>query len=757
MTVRPPEHDELSPGGARHFLLWRALPVLVGLIVLFLAASALMVWSTQAVDRVAAAREMRLFESGALGLRDRVAHDQESVTVWDDAIRYLAHDNAESRRWIESNLLVWMNDYFDHDEIYLLDAQNRPIHAFSGGEFGVPGQFDGARAVVLPLVDRLRARLAAGDETGLSKRVLTIGESDFGIVGGRPAIVSVKPMVPSMDSLVAPPAPPAGANILHVSIVYLDGSVLSRLARIQGLGDLRFVQGSDVEMAHGDGTFELRDRQGNAIGTFLWSSFHPGDTVLDQTGPIFLGICAALLVGAGVALLLIYRRTRGEQAARREAQRLALYDSVTGLPNRGLLNRVLARALAALPADGPLGALYIDLERFRLVNETLGRDTGNAILTAFARRLEERLLPGEMVARVGGDEFLLLTRGRGDSEVRALAEAILAGARVPFVVDESPVLIGLFVGYVLVDAPGISAAECVRRADVARFHARATGRARCAAFGPDMDRYLKHRRETEQDLHRALAAQSWEITAFFQPVFSLIDGHVTGAEALVRWKHPVRGWIPPDDFIPIAEEAELIGLLGNRVLRAACREAARWPGQTVAVNASPRELSDPDYPLRVAEALAASGLAPSRLNIEVTETAMLESAGQTERTLAALRGLGVGVVLDDFGTGFSSLSRLRKLDVGRIKIDRSFITHICENATDRAIVQAIVDMAHAAGLKTTVEGVETADQADLLRTMGCDDVQGFFFSRPLPACDVEPLMGALAGQRRAAALSAGPC
>lgn len=745
MTARIPDPAEPSAGVVRHFILWRALPAVAGLLVLCLAALGLIVWSTAAVDRVAVARETRLFEAGAVGLRGRVAHDQESVTVWDDAIRYLAIDNAESRRWIETNLLLWMVDYFGHDEVYLLDVTNRPIFALAADSYDVPGLFEGAEAVVLPLARALRVRLAAGDETGVSKRVLTIGETDYGIVNGHPAIVSVKPVVPSMDSLLSPPMPLPGTNDLHVSIVYLDGAMLTALETEQGLSNLRFVQAGEAVGRHEDGEFELRDRSGAPIGTFAWSSFHPGDTVLAKIGPLLAGIFLALLVGAVGGLILIYRRILGEHEARMEAHRLAFYDSVTGLPNRGMLIQTLSRALAPLPAGGPVGVLYVDLERFRLVNETLGRDAGNRILSAFARRLGERVGAGEMVARVGGDEFLLMTRGRSEAEVRALAEGLIAGARVPFLIDGSPVLVGLFVGYCLASEPGTTAVECVRRADVARFHARSAGRVRFAVFGPDMDRFLKLRRETEQDLHRALAGESGEITVFFQPVFSLEDGHVTGAEALVRWLHPVRGWIPPDDFIPIAEEAELIGALGNRVLHAACHEAQRWRGKSVAVNASPRELSDPDYPARVADALAVSGLAPSRLNIEVTESTMLEAAGQIGRTLAALHGLGVGVVLDDFGTGFSSLSRLRQLDVERIKIDRSFITDICANTTDQAIVQAIVDMAHAAGLKTTVEGVETADQADLLRAIGCDDVQGFFFSRPLPAREVAPLMGVAAG------------
>ena len=725
---------------ARRFVLWRTLPAVMGLLLVFLGALALVAWSTRSVDRIAVEREMRLFESSLRGLRERTALDQESVTVWDDAVRYLSVDSAEARTWIVVNLLQWMADYFGHDEIYILDADNTPRFGFADGKEGVPGHYIEARGDIERLAGQLRARLHDGDTTEVSKRMLTIGESDVVQVNGHPALLSVKPIVPSDDSVVSPAAPSPGRNDLHVVLIYLDGALLKRLESEHGFRDLHFAARPPA-LRGTEASYELRDGNGIQIGAFIWSAFHPGDDVLARMTSVLAGVFLVMLAGVGVGLFVLYRRVRGEQVARQELHRLAFYDGVTGLPNRAMLYRQLTEEMATLPAGGPIGVLYVDLERFKLVNETLGREGGNAILAAFALRMAERLRPGERVYRVGGDEFILLTRSRSEAEMRALADCLLTGARVPFVIEGNPVLVGLFAGGYLVSEPGLTAEECVRRADVARFHARFHGRARWAMFGPDMDRFLKQRRETERDLHRALGGETDEIRVFFQPVFSLVDGQVIGAEALARWHHPARGWIAPDVFIPIAEEAELIGQLGSRVLRLACREAARWPGQSIAVNASPRELSDPDYPQRVAEALAASGLSPARLAIEVTESTMLEAAGQTERTLAALRGLGVGIVIDDFGTGFSSLSRLRQLDVDRIKIDRSFITHICESATDQAIVQAIVDMAKAASLATTVEGVETADQGDLLRRIGCDSVQGFFFARPMPGPDVEVLMG----------------
>lgn len=713
----------------RAFVVWRALPALVGFLLIFLGATALLAWSALGVDHIVVARETRLFDAAVSRLKIQIPRDQESVTIWDDVLEHLAVDSPEATAWLDENIITWMAEYFDHDEIYVLDGNGRALFSYRDGSLQDPAVYSAVAAVVAPLAVRLRARLRANDTAGGDPHMQTIGEVDLANVNGHPAIISVKPIVPSSDLM---DAPPLGQNPLHVSVLHLDGRILGRLEQEQGFTGLHFV--SDLgTLQHGMEAYPLKSAAGMRIGYFVWSPMHPGDTIIDQILPA-LGV-VFMLGGVGVVagLMLLYQRTRGEDAAREEAHRLAFSDTGTGLPNRAALVQFLSGVLARLPAGGPVGVFHVDLERFKLVNETLGREAGNSILSAFAGRLSAMIQPDELVARIGGDEFIVVVRGRRAEAVQALADRIVASARQPFMIEGNPVLIGVYVGYCLVTASALSAEECLRRADVARNQVRGRPQGRSAIFKDDMDAVLKIRRETEQDLHRALARDSNEITVFFQPVFDLADGHVVGAEALVRWRHPVRGWITPDMFIPVAEDAELIGALGARVLRMACAAAAGWPGQTVAVNASPRELADADYPVRVAEALAAAGLAPARLQIEVTETAMLEAAGQTERTLDALRGLGVSLAIDDFGTGFSSLSRLRSLDVALIKIDRSFITEICESAADRAIVQAIVDMAHAAGLATTVEGVETAEQGALLRAIGCDHVQGFYYARPMPA------------------------
>ncbi len=751
----PVSHPESGdpPGttnALRSFVVWRALPALAGFLLIFLGAVALLTWSALGVDRIVVARETRMFDAAINRLKVQLPRDQESVTIWDDVLDHLAVETPEATAWLDENIVTWMADYFDHDEIYVLDGTGRALFVYRDGGVQDPADYASVENVIAPLAERLRARLRAGDKTGIGPHMQTIGEVDLATLNGHPAIVSVKPIVPSSD-LIAPP--PSGQNPLHVSVLHLDGAALGRLEQEQGFTGLRYVA-DEGALRHGMEIYPLRSAAGTRIGAFLWSPLHPGDTIVDQILPA-LGIIF-ILGGVGVVagLMLLYQRTRGEDDAREVAHRLAFSDMGTGLPNRAALVQYLSGVLARLPEGGPVGVIHVDLERFKLVNETLGRDAGDAILRAFAARLSAMIQPDELVARTGGDEFIVVVRGRRPEAVQVLTDRLVASARKPFLVDGNQVLVGVYVGFCVANEATLSAEECLRRADVARNQARGRTQGRSAVFKDDMDVLLKERRETEQDLHRALARDSDEITVFFQPVFDLAGGHVVSAEALVRWHHPVRGWIAPDSFIPVAENAELIGPLGARVLRTACAVAAGWPGQTVAVNASPRELADPDYPVRVAEALAAAGLAPARLQIEVTETAVLEAAGQTERTLNALRGLGVSLAIDDFGTGFSSLSRLRSLDVALIKIDRSFITEICESAADRAIVQAIVDMAHAAGLSTTVEGVETAEQGALLRTLGCDHVQGFFYARPMPAAAANAVMqrGAVACATAVAAL-----
>jgi EAL domain-containing protein (putative c-di-GMP-specific phosphodiesterase class I) len=287
-------------------------------------------------------------------------------------------------------------------------------------------------------------------------------------------------------------------------------------------------------------------------------------------------------------------------------------------------------------------------------------------------------------------------------------------------------------------AEGSERTELCRKADIALYHAKATGRSRYAVFNSGMDAIQQTRRALEIDLRQALEDHS-QIQVHYQPLFSAGERKITGVEALLRWRHPSNGWISPDVFIPIAEETGLIERLGELVLREACVAANKWPLATVAINVSAVELRNPAYALKVAEALMTSGIPASKLELELTESVVTDSAGQCALNIRTLRDLGVRIAIDDFGTGFSSLSRLQELKVDRIKIDRSFVNGFGSSNGDEAIVQAIINLAHATGLKTTAEGVETDAQSRNLEAMGCDELQGFLLARPVAASEIDEL------------------
>jgi diguanylate cyclase (GGDEF)-like protein len=429
----------------------------------------------------------------------------------------------------------------------------------------------------------------------------------------------------------------------------------------------------------------------------------------------------------------------------RQISYLAYHDGLTELPNRLCLKEALERMI--LRAPGPnarVAVLCLGLDDFKGVNDTLGHETGDRLLVAVAHRLKD--LAGErLVARMGGDQFCLVAYG--EAEPDQLAEEIIARLATPFTIGEHRVRTGACVGVVDTEARGSIAEDLIKHAELAMFRAKEAGPGRCWRFTPELDRAARERRLIETDLHLALAEGQFEL--YFQPLFDLTTNSFSAFEALVRWNHPKKGLVGPTEFISIAEECGLIVPLGEWVLKEACRQAVTWPGDIrVAVNFSMVQFQSPGLMNTIVQALATTGLAPQRLEVEITESLFLEDSGTILQTLRSLKDLGVRIALDDFGTGYSSLSYLRKFPVDKIKIDRSFIIELLNAKEARAVVRAITQLAAALDMETTAEGVEDPGQVEVLREHGCTNVQGYYFSEPVPAHRVIPLLEAGA-QRRA--------
>ncbi len=414
-----------------------------------------------------------------------------------------------------------------------------------------------------------------------------------------------------------------------------------------------------------------------------------------------------------------------------EMQHLARTDVVTGLLNRAGLNHHLVERLASIGADDRLALFWLDLDRFKEVNDTLGHQIGDRLLAEVGIRLKARAPEGACVARFGGDEFIVACEVKDRQETEELANSLLAEITRPIRIDDDRLEIGSSIGIAILPDDGADLDAVMQGADLALYHSKVNGRKQLSFFAPSMTRDLVRRKEIEAELRGAL--QHNELSVFFQPIIDLATGRIRAFEALVRWFHPEKGELRPDEFIPLAEETGAIITLGNWITAQAARCAAEWPADvTLAVNLSPLQIRAPGAALGILNALREARLDPHRLELEITETVLLEHSANTEAFMAELANVGVRFALDDFGTGYSSLSYLNTYPFSKIKVDRSFVSGASAGLKSDAIIRAVSGMAATLGMAVVAEGLETREQVEAVRLAGCTLGQGFYFSRAVP-------------------------
>jgi diguanylate cyclase (GGDEF)-like protein len=585
---------------------------------------------------------------------------------------------------------------------------------------GPPGSPGPKRGWDRPLIHR---------RDGVVSRMVSDGSAVYAIIA----------LPVEMTGKTAPRSEPLAA----VAYKRLGIEELRKLADIHAVKDLQLA---DTPARDGRTALTVYDTVDRPKAYLTWSPDRPGDLVRKRLVPLTLfgsGLAAVLF-----AFLLLHIRWIGRNLARSEenAQTLLGRDPLSGLPNRLLFAERLDDELNRLSrVGGGLAVMFLDLDRFKDVNDTFGHQAGDQLLKLTARRLENLLRTTDTLARFGGDEFAIIQtdlRSPGDAEI--LARRILDSITRPFEMAEAPVTVGISLGVALAPEHGRDRETLMRLADTALYEAKSEGRNRYRVFQRQMDETIRMRKVVEEDLRQAIAND--ELVLHYQPVFSADGESIVAVEALVRWPHPKQGMIPPTSFIGMAEERGLVIPLGEWVLRRACEDAKRWPHLSMAVNVSAIQFRHRDFVASVTRVLNETGFEPSRLELELTEGVVVEDADAAEIAMMELRGLGVNLALDDFGTGYSSLIYLRRFAFDKIKIDRSFLQSMEATGESAILVHSIVHLGRALGLTVTAEGVETPEQHRFLQALGCHQLQGYLFSPPVTAEEIDRIVAVEQGK-----------
>ena len=745
----------------RRFVAFVALPAvcLAAALVLFGLWS---LWITaERSDRATRDRQVREVDLAIGATLDELAQSQAGVAIWDPAVAELGKPKPDLD-WLDQNVGTWLNYVFNHEVDLILDARNRPVYAMENGVRASPAAFARIEPGVRPLIDAVRGRSTrpANPHERLPKvkphpgstvrtSPIAIHATDLVDISGKAAVASVMRMVP--DSYTSKAAP--GSEPLLVSIRYLNTSLMRDLQRVRGIVGARVTRTATVSVS-GEYSVPLSSFRGQRIGYFTWRPEMPGKAILGSVllkGGVallaLLVLLAALIANIGRLMsrdaesILVLEEARLElQAKEAQAQYLASHDPLTALPNRVSFSKFVDEAISAMTGDRLLGVMLVDLDRFKNVNDTLGHLAGDKLIRAVAVRLVDCVGANNVVARLGGDEFAFcITDCAEQEELAKVAETALAALRLPFDVAGSVVHIGGSIGIAVCPVQGSERTELLRKADIAMYRAKEGGRDGYRFFSPEMDESIVSRRVIEADLRAALRSGD-QLFVAYQPKLDASGARIMGLEALVRWRHPARGELAPDAFIPIAEECGLIGSIGDWVLAETCRVARLWPGLSMAVNISPVQFRTPGVAQSIKSIVLGAGIEPRRIELEVTESILVEDDELVKAALAELRAEGFRIALDDFGTGYSSLSYLKKFKVDRIKIDKSFVKRLGQDPEAIAIVQAVIALGHAMALSVTAEGVETEEQGCLLQVAGCNELQGFLFSKALLESELHALL-----------------
>ncbi|WP_152044490.1 bifunctional diguanylate cyclase/phosphodiesterase [Aureimonas psammosilenae] len=677
---------------------------------------------------------------------ERTLEQQKTIAWWDDAVEHVSNQFDES--FADANFGYYFAETFGHDEVYILNGDNAPIYAFINGEKEKALAFDKRSSDLSSVIDAARGwkQNTVEDRTAgfaikqarynFLKGALRSAKwgAKITLIDGKPAIIAATTIVPNIDlSLLQ------GRPYLLVTIVEIDAEFMETVGGSLLISDLRFTPNdASIENTVSD-RFVTDD--GQSGGYLTWTTSQPGQPLLNVILPLVLiGVVGMWLLSARMLKRLTnasMELTRNEATARHDAR----HDALSGLPNRFHFVEKVTEKISQRVPNAVLGGLvigYLDIDRFKEVNDTLGHLTGDELIKQVARRLRDSLDDTFFLARLGGDEFAICQQFARSQDALLLGTVVAKAFSEPFFVSGSPIRVTASLGLARYPLHGSTTEELMRNADIALYVAKRQGRDQAVFFKDEMASELAANREIEVDLRKALAND--ELDLHFQPLVEAQRGRLVGVEALLRWFHPTKGAISPSTFIPIAEESGMMIELGEWVMRRSIKAAALWPDIEIAVNLSPVQFRRDNLAAVLNGLVEDAGIPANRFTLEITEGLLLENSYRVKETLGELRRLGFRIALDDFGTGFSSLKYLIDFRFDKLKIDRSFVNGSSRASSAEKIIRSIVQLGRAMDMEIVAEGVETNLEATILQALGCHQLQGYFFSRPLSAAQLEEYM-----------------
>ena len=690
----------------------------------------LWVWADQA-DSLSRTREESLVRQGLDQMADDHSLLMTPITIWDKAVESTAvkYDDA----WVVGNIGTYFQGYLNFENSVLMDADGKVHFAYRDGKEVDPALFQNLLAQTSSITRNLRARYDADKTSGKGYSTDSNHVGKLIAAKGHIYVMGASLLLPS----TANPALVKYRPYVAVGMHELKPVELTALSQRYMVSDIHLLKPGAVP-ARGDANVDFRDEGGHVLAQLTWTPDTPGKTLFVRTlGPVLM-----ISLGLGlVALVLLHQSQKAAQsliASEAKAKHMALHDTLTGLPNRTLFADRLTQACERIKRHGgQVAVLCIGLDRFKDVNDTLGHLAGDELIRHNAQKIAGMIRASDTLARLGGDEFVIVQTDTDGASAASLAKRVLDALTGVVNLESGQVFSSCSVGVTLLQEGEIEPAEALRQADLALYRAKDLGRGQYAFFEVEMDATIKLRKTMETGLREAIHVDGLDVV--YQPQVDHY-GHIVGVEALCRWTHPSRGPVSPGYFIPLAEECGLMNDLGTFVMRKAMQDARRWPGLKVAINVSATQLRSPDFMHTVRELLDESRTPATQIEIEITEGVLLNDDHSTQIVLRDLRHLGFSIALDDFGTGYSSLGYLSRYPVDKIKIDRSFVSNLGNDPEAEAVIRAIVKLSKALNLNIVAEGVETRAQKSLLRQCGCNIIQGFLFSRPVPVGNIDTIM-----------------